>query len=279
MFSADQPDDMAGFLQHFHAAVARLVNFRWGRYGPVWSSRATVTPALADQKAQLQGLRYLLAQPVKAGIARHPRDWHGPSSTEWLLEGTPLTGERVDQTAYTLAGRNGKDPGDRKDYCSSLQLQLSPLPCFAGMAEDEWRQVVRDLADSIAESGPTTPPTAPSAEEQLAAAAARADEDGTVPSELPQQAAGVPKSKRPERRKKRLVHASCEADEEAFLAELKLVQAAHAAAAELLRTEVARAQSGLPARAVQFPDWTFPAAAPARPLRAALIEKAMTVRG
>ncbi len=264
MFSADFPEQFSAFLQHFHAAIARIVNERWERAGKVWNGRAKVIPIAPDEESLLQRLDYLLGQNVKAGAGSHPLDWTGASSTPWLLNGTPLVGLHRDQTAITLASRNGRDPGDLAKFTEELTVEMSPLPCFEGRSEAEWRAQLIQIADEIAIRHGAMPGATGSADaEQVLQAIAEATVVPTgrfegVPSALTENAERVRTSRTPERKAVKRVHAASREARERLEAELDAFEEAYCAAALQLRTESARLAAGQKARAVQFPQWSFP---------------------
>lgn len=267
LFSADFPEQFSTFLCHFHAALARIANRRWDRTGKVWDGRATVIPIFPNEESQLQRLEYLLLQNVKAGAGAHPRDWIGASSTPWLLDGTPLVGTHRDQTAIALASRNGHDPGDLAAYTDELTVEMTPLPCFAGVPDEQWRAQVREIADGIAaQYGAVPGPTAAVDAEQLAAATHMTSgrfED--VPSDLGESAERVRTSAAPESKPIKPVHAARRADLEELLAERKAFEQEYREAVHRLRAAAAQLAAGLPAAMVEFPKWGFPARAPAWP--------------
>ncbi|MBI5608182.1 MAG: transposase [Deltaproteobacteria bacterium] len=267
LFSADYPEQFSMFLQLFHAAVARIVNRRWQRSGRVWSGRAVVIPVAPDEESQLQRLEYLLAQNGKAGIGAHPSAWPGASSTPWLLDGTPLVGECLDQTAVALAGRNGRSPGDLAAYTEELAVEMAPLPCFVGRPEAEWRAQIQQLAQGVAErfGASSADSAAEVAEEAVRAAAACSNMasgplDG-VPSDLDEAAERVRISKPPPRKAIKRVHAARSDVRAQLEEELDAFEEAYRLSAAALRAESAKLAAGLPAQAVRFPMWSFPARA------------------
>lgn len=271
LFSADFPEQFSMFLQLFHAAVARLVNRRWQRVGPVWSGRAVVIPVAPDEESLMQRLEYLLAQNGKAGVGAHPRAWPGASSTPWLLDGAPLVGECVDQTAIALAGRNGRDPGDSSRFTEELAVEMAPLPCFAGRADGEWRAQIRQLAQAVAERFGAPPEDASRCESsaEVQAAVAAATMSGapfeSVPSDLADATERVRMSQPPKRKAIKRVHAVRRDLRDQMLAELDAFEAEYRVASLTLRAESAKLAAGLPAGAVQYPKWCFPGRASACP--------------
>jgi len=278
LYSAEFPAQFSRFLCLFHAAVARIVNRHWERSGRVWDGRATVIPIFPNAESQLQRLDYLLAQNVKVGAGAHPRDWIGACSTPWLLDGMPLVGLHRDQTALTLAGRNGRDPGDPAAYTEEVAVELTPLPCFVGRTDGEWREQVAGIANGIAERwgavvGDECDGAAATNQDE-AIAAVQVDASGfeaEVPSDLTDPAERVRKSASPERKAVPWVHAAVKADRLALEAERKAFQDEYRAAAAVLRSQAAKLATGQQVQLAPFPQWSFPPAAPSWPLWPALL--------
>ncbi|MBI5608224.1 MAG: transposase [Deltaproteobacteria bacterium] len=257
LYSFDYPEQFGAFLCQFHAATSRLVNRAFGRRGPMWHPRAHVKAVLPGEASELTALKYVLLQACKAGLAPHPCAWPGASSARWLLEGKPLIGRHVRQTEWTLAGRNGKDSGPAEDFAEDLAVAMTPLPCFAGLAEDTWRQqlvaIVADLCQTATH------------DEALASENARHCVSGEkYGHDL--EWADLPTSPQPERKP----HSPCIAPdaqaEAAYCQRLKQFLDACAAACACLRLATMLAAQGRPAQHVDFPAFAFPAAARATPI-------------
>jgi REP element-mobilizing transposase RayT len=267
LFSFDYSEQFSAFLCHFHAGLARIANRYWHRHGRVWDGRAAVIPVASDEESQLQRLDYLLAQNVKAGAGAHPRDWIGASSTAWLLDGTALTGTHRDQTAITLASRNGRDPGDLAKYCQDVEVEMTPLPCFAGRPDHEWRAQVLQIADEISQRYGAAPDEPPSQVALCTAGSALVSTGrfAEIPSELPETTECVRTSPEPRAGAIKPVHAARKLDREALLAERKAFEQEYREAAWQLRNEAAVLAAGQPGRLVAFPLWSFPPRAPSCP--------------
>ncbi len=240
IYSIAEPEQLRSFMGHFHAAVARLVNDRQRRTGPVWARRAHVVPILMEPEAQLRRLRYVLGQGVRAGVATHPRDWAGVSSTHWLLDGTERAGAHVDRTQRALDSRNLTEPLPESDYTRQLAPKLTPLPCFDGVPSDEWRLQINAIADEIS----------------LEALGRPELQQGDSP------AGGVGKSPPPKKKAAAKVHAGSMASAREYLARRKAFDVAYSDARERQVAAAHRATTSKRVTFVAFPLWAFPAAPP-----------------
>lgn len=259
LFAADFPEQMQAFLQQLHAGTSRLVNRRYQRRGPMWHPRADVLPVLPGDHSELEAMRYILGQAPKAGAACHPLRWSGASSTASLLGVAPLVGRRFDQTAWTLASRNGKDPGIAADYTTELAVELTPLPCLAHLAVAERQQLFREMADAEA----TRYGHGLGASENV-----HHCEEGPVADLQPRESANsderqsawdrLRRSPEPARKPRRLCIAPTAEAELEYGAALDEFYAAYSAARLALRAAMALAAQGHPAELASFPPFGFP---------------------
>lgn len=252
IYGADHPDLIAGFLGHFHAALARIANRRAVRTGPVWASRASVIPILLEEQAQLQRLAYVMGQAVRAGAAAHPEEWPAASSTPWLLRGEQLVGTRVDWTRRSLDGRNGHEPGPVSNYEESCEVRMTPLPCFAGLSEDERRATCRAIADELASRHGWVQREADPGGGELQ----------SRPTQVGPEDAVIRTSPAPTRKRRKAVHTASIRGLRRFLALRAAFDSAYDEARRRLRVEAGRAARGERAAFVLFPAWSFPPGAP-----------------
>ncbi len=73
------PDQLPLFIDYVHGNIARQINALRGRAGTFWSRRGTVITVL-DGDAQIDRLRYILAQGPAANLGASPTDWPGACS-------------------------------------------------------------------------------------------------------------------------------------------------------------------------------------------------------
>jgi hypothetical protein len=81
-------------------------------------------------------------------LVAHARDWSGVHCVREILAGEPIQGLWFDRTQEYAARKRGEDFG-RLQYASRETLELSPLPCWAHVSPESYRQRVADLVDVI----------------------------------------------------------------------------------------------------------------------------------
>jgi REP element-mobilizing transposase RayT len=67
---------VSDFVGIFQSRLARAVNERLGRRGPVWQRRFVATP-IVDESALLERIEYTVMNPVKARLVDSPDAWPG----------------------------------------------------------------------------------------------------------------------------------------------------------------------------------------------------------
>jgi hypothetical protein len=89
-----------------------------------------------------------LAHGVKEGLVAHARDWPGVHSVRDILAGEPIQGNWFDRTQEYAARNRGED-FDRMKYATAETFELTPLPCWAHLAPEVYRQRVAALVEEI----------------------------------------------------------------------------------------------------------------------------------
>ena len=103
-----------------------------GREGVFWGRRGSVI-AVLDGEAQIERLRYILAQGPKSNLVASPRDWPGACSTPALL------GDMTIPAVYRSLDarrRNARRPNPRPEaeLAHDVAITLAPLPIWADLA-------------------------------------------------------------------------------------------------------------------------------------------------
>src|SRR5207253_10983964 len=95
---------LAGFMQHVLANIAKEVgrHHRWS--GPFWSRRYR-SIVVADAESQVKRLRYIRCQGLKEGLVERAERWPGVSSVKVTTKGGRLLGIWHDRTAQFQARR------------------------------------------------------------------------------------------------------------------------------------------------------------------------------
>ncbi|MBI5608640.1 MAG: hypothetical protein HY902_07145 [Deltaproteobacteria bacterium] len=271
LYSADFPEQMARFLCLLHAAVARLVNRRFGRRGPMWEQRAHVLPVLPGKQSEMQALSYVIMQAAKAGIVEHPRQYRGASSTGWLLDGAAVVGQHVRQTELTLAARNGKDPGEIKQFTDARTVKITPLPCFAATPADAWRETLRWLVDAQVSRAPEN---APQCEDEAVRSEIAPQGDRDVDEVAQPSWDDLPTRPKPKAKARNYCIAPSHKAYLAFKERVVAYETSYADARCAARLAAVQAARGDAAAFVSFPMYSFACAAVAVPDRPTLNENA-----
>ncbi len=82
------------------------------------------------------------------GLVAHARDWPGVHSVREILAGEPIRGLWFDRTQEYAARNRGEDFG-RLQYATGETFELSPLPCWAHLSPEVYRQRVAALVEEI----------------------------------------------------------------------------------------------------------------------------------
>jgi REP element-mobilizing transposase RayT len=219
LLSVDNAKELADFMEYVDSNLALEVNRLHKRTGTVWGRRYQAILVSEEETAQVGRLRYLLAHGVKEGLVAHASEWPGVHSVREILAGEPIRGLWFNRT-QEFAARNRGEDFDRLKYATQATLELSPLPCWAHLPAEAYRQRVADLVEAI--------------ESEAAAALA---ESGRVPLGVTRILRQSPET-RPEHSKKSpapLYHAATRAMRKAFWEAYATFVAAFREASERLR--------------------------------------------
>jgi hypothetical protein len=144
----EDAEQLARFMQYVNRKigyeVGRLVKWRHG----LWSRRYTAIVVSQEEAAQVGRFRYLLAHSVKENLVERAVDWPGVHSVRTLLEGKPLKGYWFDRKAEHAARNRGESFG-RLTYATEETFELSPLPCWAHLSPEQYRERVASLVEDI----------------------------------------------------------------------------------------------------------------------------------
>lgn len=139
---------LARFMGYVSGNLAREVGRLSDWHEKVWGRRYAHVPITEEPEAQIDRLRYLLAQGVKEGLVAHCLEWPGASSLPALLDGSmQCDGVWYDRSTAYRSHRSGRDlrPGD---WIQSETVVLTPLPALAHLsAEDYAAAILRMVAE------------------------------------------------------------------------------------------------------------------------------------
>jgi hypothetical protein len=144
----EDAEQLARFMQYVNGKlgkeVGRLIGWRHG----IWSRRYTAIVVSNEEEAQVGRLRYLLAHGVKENLVERAVDWPGVNSVRAILENKPLVGYWFNRKAEYAARNRGEEFG-RLTYATEETFVLSPLPCWAHLSPEQYRDRVAALVAEI----------------------------------------------------------------------------------------------------------------------------------
>jgi len=148
LLQVDDAQQLARFMRYFNGNLAREVGRLVDWDGKVWGRRYTAILVSEEEQAQVERLRYLLAQGVKENLVAKVLEWPGVHSAGALLTGEPLHGHWFDRTQEGIAQRKGESVGP-SEFGSDEVLELSPLPCWGCLSAEAYRRRIAELIDEI----------------------------------------------------------------------------------------------------------------------------------
>jgi hypothetical protein len=148
LLSVDDALQLCRFMQYVNSNLAREANKKNGSSGPFWSTRYRAILVSEEEPAQVDRLRYLLAQGVKENLVERVLEWPGVHSARAILEGMSLKGYWFDRTQENAARERGEDFG-RFAYATEEEVVLTPLPCWAHLTPEQYRERVAALVEEI----------------------------------------------------------------------------------------------------------------------------------
>ena len=139
--AVEEPEQLALFIDYVHGNIARQLNDLRGREGVFWGRRGSVI-AVLDGAAQIDRLRYILAQGPKSNLVASPTDWPGACSTPALL------GDMTIPAVYRSLDarrRNVRRPNPRPDaeLEHDVAITLTPLPVWADRSRSDRMRPLR----------------------------------------------------------------------------------------------------------------------------------------
>ena len=139
---------LASFMQYLRANLSKKVGRLVDWSGGFWERRYSAEPVL-DDTALVGRLRYVLAHGVKEGLVEKSAEWPGLTCLPQLL-GPARRLFRWFNWTKRWSRRRGEDAaaGKRRfaeEWAEPVELELAPLPCWAGRGEVEKRREVQAL--------------------------------------------------------------------------------------------------------------------------------------
>jgi len=144
----DDAEEVAGFMRDLQSKLACEVNRLTGWRGPVFEHRYNMTVVTGEEPAQAERLKYVLANGVKENLVERVCQWPGVHSAEALIHGRPLEGHWFDRTRQ-YAARNQGEELSREEYVFAESVVLSPIPCWAHLPADRYRERMKNLVEEV----------------------------------------------------------------------------------------------------------------------------------
>jgi putative transposase len=144
----DDAQEVAGFMRDLQSRTAREVNRLTGWKGPVFEHRYNMTVVTDEEPAQVERLKYVLANGVKENLVERVCQWPGVHSAEALMHGTPLEGHWFDRTRESAARNQGEELS-REEHVFVESVVLSPIPCWAHLPADRYRERMKNLVEEV----------------------------------------------------------------------------------------------------------------------------------
>ena len=139
---------MADFMWYFQSNTARKVGRLRKWREKIWSRRYEAIVVSDEPAAQVDRLRYVLANGVKEGLVARIKDWPGIHMLKAVLDGKPIRGTWFNRTKENRAQRQGKD-SDPRLFEEEETVTLSQLPCWRHLSPEVYRDQVAGLVQEI----------------------------------------------------------------------------------------------------------------------------------
>jgi len=127
------------FAASVNREIARRTNWLLSRSGSLWARRYSDQVTIKQVDA-LEGLLYVITNPVNHGLVTHPRHWPGVNAYWQVLGEKPRVYSFIYYTEYHRAKRRAECRGEivrREDYEIRTPLHLQPLPIFSELSDKE----------------------------------------------------------------------------------------------------------------------------------------------
>jgi REP element-mobilizing transposase RayT len=147
LLTVKDASQLARFMAFVNGNIAREAGRLHGWRERFWSRRYRAI-VVGDAAAQVDRLRYILANGCKEGLVDRPSDWPGVSSAGALSRGEPLVGLWFDRTAEHKVRRRG-EVADPRSFATSYRIHLIPLPCWSNLDPASYRKACTDLVSQV----------------------------------------------------------------------------------------------------------------------------------
>ena len=170
LISADSQWRISMFMGFVNGNIARRVGRLQGWRERFWCRRYQGIELTDEQTVARQRLRYMLEQGCKEGLCDSPLDWPGVTSAHALADGSmKLSGVWLDRSdlykervRLGVVGEGAKRKSRRERWRAAREIDISefevveelvlkPLPHYAEMSPEAYRQKIVSMIDEIEE--------------------------------------------------------------------------------------------------------------------------------
>ena len=150
LLSPESGEQLSAFMQFVQTNLSKEIGDLHDWEGTLWADRFTSILVSDEDEAQIDRLRYLLANGVKEDLVARVRDWPGVGSAPALVDGEKLRGVWYDRSKLYELNRSRRRGGAiLEDVAEPETVVLSPLPCWKDLPETEVRERVAALVEAI----------------------------------------------------------------------------------------------------------------------------------
>jgi hypothetical protein len=139
---------LARFMGYFLSKLAREVGRLTDWREKIFGRRYQAIVISSEEAAQIERLRYVLANGTKEGLVERPGDWPGVHAVRALLGEEVLQGIWIDRTQQYAARRRRKEH-DAERFTTNETLTLDPLPCWKHLDKEVIRARIASLVADI----------------------------------------------------------------------------------------------------------------------------------
>ena len=132
-------ENVSLFAENINREIAKRVNIILGRKGSLWGRRYDDQITI-EETDELEGLLYILTNPVKHGLVTHSKHWPGLSTYSQVLGAKAQFFTFLNYTEFKKAQLKAKATGEvvhRSDYETRFELKLSPLRLYRDLSDND----------------------------------------------------------------------------------------------------------------------------------------------
>ncbi len=142
---------LADFTGYFNGNVARTLGHLTRWTDRLWSRRYKSILISDEEAAQVERLKYVLANGCKENLVASPLEWPGVHCVRALLLGEPVAGTWQDRTLARNLRLRGKS-ADPQQAETREAVVLSQLPCWKHLSPESYRARLSALVREIEET-------------------------------------------------------------------------------------------------------------------------------